>query len=83
VTTVMEQEMSSLCKEHFDKIEQRLDRGDDEFKEHGEKIIELKSDLAYLTKSLDGVTKALWAVAFSIAMTLLGFFFWYIQNLKN
>jgi len=75
--------MNQTCKDRFDKIDERLDKGDDEFKNHGEKLVELKTDMAYLTKSLDGVTKALWAVAFSIAMTLLGFFIWYIENMKK
>jgi hypothetical protein len=79
----MEHDMNQTCKEHFDRIDERLDKGDGEFREHSEKIVELKTDLTYLTKSLDGVTKALWAVAFSIAMTLLGFFFWYVQGLKH
>lgn len=71
------------CKEHFGKIEERLDKGDTEFKEQGEKLVELKTDLTYLAKSLDGVTKALWRVAFSIAITLLGFFIWYVENVKK
>jgi hypothetical protein len=79
----MEHEMNQSCKERFDKIDGRLSKGDDEFKDHGEKIVELKTDMSYLTKSLDGVTKALWAVAFSIAMTLLGFFVWYVENLTR
>jgi len=79
----MESEMNQTCKDRFDKIDERLDKGDDEFKNHGEKLVELKTDMVYLTKSLDGVTKALWAVAFSIAMTLLGFFIWYIENFKK
>jgi hypothetical protein len=80
---MMESEMNQTCKDRFDKIDERLDKGDDEFKNHGEKLVELKTDMVYLTKSLDGVTKALWAVAFSIAMTLLGFFIWYIENFKK
>ena len=79
----MDHEINQSCKDHFDKIDERLDKGDIEFKQHGEKLVELKTDMAYLTKSLDGVTKALWAVAFSIAMTLLGFFIWYIENFKK
>jgi hypothetical protein len=76
-------EMNPECRERFEKIDTRLDKGDDEFKEHGEKIVELKTDMAHLTKSLDGVTKALWGVAVSIAMTLLGFLVWYVENLKH
>lgn len=79
----MERDMNPSCKERFDKIDERLTKGDDEFKEHGEKIVELKTDMSYLTKSLDGVTKALWAVAFSTAMSLLGFFIWYVENIKH
>lgn len=73
-------DMNQACKDHFDKIDERLDKGDDEFKEHGEKLIEIKGNPEYLARSLDGVTKALWAVAGAITMTLLGFFVWYIQN---
>jgi hypothetical protein len=79
----MDSEINQTCKDRFDKIDERLGKGDGEFRSHSEKLVELKTDMAYLTKSLDGVTKALWAVAFSIAMTLLGFFIWYIQNLKK
>lgn len=79
----MEHEMLDTCRERFEHIEGRLDRGDAEFKEHGERLVEMKTDISYLTKSLDGVTKALWAVACSIATTLLGFVVWYIQNLKH
>jgi hypothetical protein len=79
----MDHEINQSCKDHFDKIDERLDKGDNVFTTHSEKLVELKTDMAYLTKSLDGVTKALWAVAFSIAMTLLGFFIWYIENLKK
>ena len=79
----MENEMNQTCKERFEKIEDHLEKGDSESREHGEKIVELKTDLSYLTKSLDGVTKALWGVAVSVAMTLLGFFIWYVQGLKH
>jgi hypothetical protein len=76
-------EVNPTCKEHFDKIDERLEKGDGEMKHQSEDIVELKTNLAYLTKSLDGVTKALWGVAASIAMTLLGFFLWYVQTLKR
>lgn len=79
----MQTEINPSCKERFDKIDQRLDKGDGEFKSQGEKLIELKTDLSYLAKSLDGVTKALWAVAVSTLTTLLGFVVWYIQGLKH
>lgn len=79
----MNYEVNPACKEHFDRIDIRLEKGDTEFKEQSAEIIEMKTNLAYLTKSLDGVTKALWGVAVSIAMTLLGFFIWYVQNLKR
>jgi len=79
----MDHELNQSCKDRFDKINERLDKGDNVFTTHGEKLVELKTDMAYLTKSLDGVTKALWAVAFSIAMTLIGFFIWYIENMKK
>jgi hypothetical protein len=80
---IVENEMNQTCKEHFDKIDERLEKGDDVFTNHGEKLVELKTDMSYLAKSLDGVTKALWAVAFSITMTLIGFFIWYIENMKK
>jgi hypothetical protein len=60
----MDHELNQSCKDRFDKIDERLDKGDSEFKQHGEKLVELKTDMTYLAKSLDGVTKALWTVAF-------------------
>jgi hypothetical protein len=41
----MESEINQSCKEHFGKIEERLDKGDMESREQGEKLVELKTDL--------------------------------------
>lgn len=73
-------EMRPECKEHFDKINDRLEKGDDDFKQQGNDIVEVKTNLANVTKSLDGVTKALWGVAGSIGLVLLGFVLWFIEN---
>ena len=76
----MEHEMNQSCKDRFDKIDERLEKGDNEFKENGTQIIELKQDMRYISKSLDRVTKALWGVALSIGMALLGFFIWCVEQ---
>jgi hypothetical protein len=76
----MEREILPSCKERFDSIYERLEKGDDESREHGEKIIKVETNVDNLTKSLNGVTRALWGVASAIGMTLLGFIIWFIQT---
>jgi hypothetical protein len=76
----MEHEINAFCRERFDKIDARLEKGDNEFRDHGEKIVEIKTDVSHLTKSLEGVTKALWGVAGAIMATLFGFLLWFIQT---
>lgn len=72
--------MLESCKEKFMAIEDRLQKGDDVSRQHGESIIEVKADVSNLTKSLEGVTKALWGVAAAIGMSMLGFIIWFIQT---
>lgn len=76
----MEHEINQSCKERFDSIDKRLEKGDDEFKIHGEKIVKVETNVDNLTRSLHGVTYALWGVAASIIATLSGFVIWFIQT---
>ena len=76
----MEHEVNEYCKEKFKTFEDRLEKGDTKFEVQGETIIEVKTDVKHLTNSLDGLSKAIWAMSGSIFLALLGFFFWYVQN---
>lgn len=76
----MEHEVLPACREQFDSINRRLEKGDDEFKAHGEKIVKVETNVDNLTRSLHGVTAALWGVAAAIGMSLFGFLIWFIQN---
>jgi hypothetical protein len=77
---MMEQEMRADCKERFEKIVARLEKGDDEFGNHAERITRTETNVDNLTRSLKGVTNALWGVAVSIMGMLVGFVLWFIQN---
>lgn len=76
----MEHDVLPGCKERFDKIDRRLEDGDRIFDSHGERIVGVEHDVSHLTKSLDGVTKALWGVATAIGMSLIGFLIWFVEN---
>lgn len=76
-------EMLSDCKEKFKDIDKRLEKGDDEFKAHGEKIVKVETNVDNLTRSLRGVTAALWGVASAIGLSVLGLLVFFIEtNIK-
>ena len=76
------------CQVEFEKIHKRIDKRDEtlteqenEIKEHGLSIARISEDVIHMTKSINGLTKALWGVAASMMATLFGFVLWYIQSL--
>lgn len=73
-------EIIQECKEHFDKIDHRLDSADEDFCQQRRDIAVLQTKLENVTVSLNNVTKALWGVAGAIGLSLLGFVIWFIQN---
>lgn len=76
------EEVQAICAERFKRNDARMEEAEDTIKEHSIDLASLKTNVANITKSLDGVTKALWAVALSIMSILFGFVIWYIQNGK-
>ncbi|MBE7048670.1 MAG: hypothetical protein E7393_04800 [Ruminococcaceae bacterium] len=73
--------MDELCKERFEAIERRLEKGDGVLKAHTTDIAVLKTNMENLTKSLSALTKALWGVCGTALASLFGFFMWYIEKL--
>lgn len=67
------------CRDRFIRIEDRLQDGDKQFDEHGERLSGVEHDVSHLTKSLDGVTKALWGVAVTGGAAVVAFIFWVLQ----
>lgn len=80
--------MRPECKEEFEKLHKRIDKRDEvfneqetELKDHAVAIAKISEDVIHVTKSIGGLTKALWGVAASLIATLFGFVIWYIQSL--
>jgi len=78
------------CREDFARIWKRLDAGDSRFARNEEEIhrqdvesAELRRDMSHLTKSMDGLTKALWGVVVSFLLLGAGFVIWYIQSIPR
>ena len=76
-------EMHEQCKERFKAIDERLNEGDRLMNEHTPEIAVIKTNVASLIKSINGLTKSLWGVCASLVVTLFGFFVWYIQSLPR
>ena len=51
--------------------------------EHTTDIAVIKTNVASLIKSINGLTKSLWGVCGTIIVTLFGFFIWYIQSIPR
>lgn len=80
--------MRPECKEEFERLHKRIDKRDEvfneqetELKDHAVAIAKISEDVIHVTKSIGGLTKALWGVAASLIATLFGFVIWYIQSL--
>jgi hypothetical protein len=87
---MMEHELRTSCAERFQRIEDRLDRGEDTTHEQGEKIhqhdvemTELRANINHLVKSMDGQTKAIWGMVVTLLTMGLGFVIWYIQSIPR
>lgn len=76
----MEHEMRPDCKDHFDRIDRRLEEGDRHFTQHDKDIATLSEDMKHLTKAIDNQTKAIWGACGTAIVLLIGFVFWYIQS---
>lgn len=75
----MEHDILPECRDRFIRIEDRLQDGDKQFDKHGERLSGVEHDVSHLTKSLDGVTKALWGVAVTGGAAVVAFIFWVLQ----
>lgn len=80
--------MRPECVEEFKKLHERIDKRGEEVREvqntvHDNEIqiTKVSDDVQHITKSINGLTKALWGIAGSTMATLFGFLLWYIQNL--
>ena len=79
-----------VCKEKHHAVNNELSRQNLWLTEHEKKIDRLDRSDAVNTTSLDGLcknlgnqTKAIWGLVVMVGASLLGFFFWYIQNIKK
>lgn len=76
----MEHEVNSYCLEKFRALDDRLKNGDTNFRDHDERLVGVEHDVTYLTRSLNGVTRALWGVAGAIGMAALGLIVYFLQT---
>ena len=74
-------EIRVYCKEKFELLDKRISSKSIITNKHETDIEVLKRDFSHLTKSLDGLTKAIWGAVGTTFISLLGFFIWYIQKL--
>lgn len=80
--------MRPECKAEFERLHDRIDKKDEAFdaqerdiRKHEVALARISEDVLHMTKSIGGLTKALWGVAASMLGTLFGFVLWYIQSL--
>ncbi len=77
-----------VCKERHKAIDEKLFRHEKWIGEHEEKLDNLErsdakntTQIENLTRAISSQTKAIWGLVSSIALMLIGFLIWYIQNL--
>jgi len=68
------------CEQRFNKIEKDLTLLTEEHYKLDGDVRVSNARLEQLTKTLAGLTKALWGVVISVFTLLAGFLIWYIQN---
>lgn len=75
------------CSQEFNRIWERLNKGDNRFSMSDEvhhsqdiRITKLEVNMLSLIQSLGGLIKAIWGVVIAVATTGIGFVIWYIQN---
>jgi hypothetical protein len=76
-----ENEVSEICRNRFDKIEERLEAGNEKFEKHSVELAENRIDIGHLAKGLKGLTMALWAVALAILTALLTLVVFVVEKL--
>jgi hypothetical protein len=70
------------CKTRFEKIETRLEKGDEELKTLDKSIAVLDVKQEQTQKQLSIIASALWAITLLVLGALVYFVFWYIENKK-
>lgn len=78
-------EITPLCEHRFARIEERLDQGDVQFKDqeksihsHDVQMMELRTQIQHLVKSMDGQIKAIWGMVVTLVTMGIGFVIWFI-----
>ena len=80
-------DMRAECQATFSRIFERLESGDESFREHRDalhrtdlELTELRTNMQNLVKSMDGLTKGIWGMVMAIAGSGVGFIIWFIQQ---
>lgn len=81
--------MSDICTEKHRRVDERLDDHDRQLDDHDKRIGKLEryqsraeEQVSQLCKQIKSLVKAMWWAMGLAITTLLGFFIWYVQNLK-
>ena len=82
--------MTDICAEKHKRVDERLDANERRLDDHDDRIDNLEKyqsraevQVKNLCKQIESLVKAIWW-AISITITsLLGFFIWYIQNIRR
>ena len=79
-----------VCKERHRALDEKFSRHEKWIGEHENKLDKLeRSDakntiqIENLTKAIGAQTKAIWGLVSSVALMLIGFLIWYIQNVPK
>lgn len=79
-----------VCELKHKAVDEKISHHENWLKEHEGKIDRLdRSDavnttaLENLCKQIGNQTKAIWGLVSSVGLLLLGFFIWYVQNIKK
>lgn len=82
--------MIDVCTEKHKRVDERLDGHDNRLDNHSERLKNLETTQARtevivqnVCKQISTLVKALWWFTGIGLTTLLGFFIWYIQNLRR
>ena len=76
------------CQLEFDRLWQRLSKGDQNFQNINEqshqtdiRVTKLETNMISLIKSMSGLTRSIWASVAALLSLGIGFIIWYIQSL--
>jgi hypothetical protein len=81
-----EHDIREECKTWRDEIVRRMEEAEAVGKKvnvHDVDIGVLKTNMENLTRSLGGLTKAIWGLVVMVLGTLVGFFVWYVQGIPH